>query len=220
MERYLELILKKRQYIQKLKIKLQNINQSIEKLKNQEQIYVQRQVNCYVKLNEYQMIEKESTIITYTFLFSFILFLLSGFSISIFKPTDISIIKLFLKILLFNVIQVSSVFMVVQFIRKYFQEKREQNHEKIIKVSEQIKELNDLRFHLFREQNLLQQEKKNLMELILKEEDSINDVSKIIMDTLLAFENKSLLPDFDSIIEEKLLLQDTPRRRTLNHFEK
>ena len=80
--------------------------------------------------------------------------------------------------------------------------------------------LNDLRFHLFREQNLLQQEKKNLMELILKEEDSINDVSKIIMDTLLAFENKSLLPDFDSIIEEKLLLQDTPRRRTLNHFEK
>ena len=220
MERYLELILKKRQYIQKLKIKLQNINQSIEKLKNQEQIYVQRQANCYVKLNEYQMIEKESTIITYTFLFSFILFLLSGFSISIFKPTDISIIKLFLKILLFNVIQVSSVFMVVQFIRKYFQEKREQNHEKTINVSEQIKELNDLRFHLFREQNLLQQEKKNLMELILKEEDSINDVSKIIMDTLLAFENKSLLPDFDSIIEEKLLLQDTPRRRTLNHFEK
>lgn len=222
MRQWLVFIDKKKQYIEKLKKELQNIDSLIKVKKEQKNKYETQNAKLYIKLNEYQMKDKESTILTYFILISIILFLLSIFI----GYTFIQFKTFFLATIVFNAFQIIGFLGSSKIVKNYFAKKRAEKAEDIEFISKQIQELNQKMMLLDKEYYALFQKKQELFSLVSKEESELQDISMKVLNTLLNLdkESKFSLTYLDELIaqeikEEPQPVIDTNIKRTLNHLE-
>lgn len=222
MRQWLVFIDKKKQYIEKLHKELQNIDSLIRFKKEQKSKYETQNAKLYIKLNEYQMKDKESTILTYFVLISVILFLLSIFM----GYTFIQFKTVFIATIVFNALQIVGFLEGSKIVKNYFAKKRTEKAEDIEFISKQIQELNQKMMILDKEYYALFQKKQELFRLVSKEESELQDISMKVLNALLNLdkENKLSFTYLDELIaqeikEEPQIVIDTDVKRTLNHLE-
>lgn len=222
MRQWLVFIDKKKQYIEKLHKELQNIDSLIRFKKEQKSKYETQNAMLYIKLNEYQMKDKESTILTYFTLISIVLFLLSIFI----GYTFIQFKTVFIATIVFNVLQIIGFLEGSKIVKNYFAKKRTEKAEDIEFISKQIQELNQKMMILDKEYYALFQKKQELFRLVSKEESELQGISMKVLNALLNLdkENKLSFTYLDELIaqeikEEPQIAIDTDVKRTLNHLE-
>lgn len=222
MRQWLVFIDKKKQYIEKLHKELQNIDSLIRFKKEQKSKYETQNAKLYIKLNEYQMKDKESTILTYFTLISIVLFLLSIFI----GYTFIQFKTVFIATIVFNALQIVGFLEGSKIVKNYFAKKRTEKAEDIEFISKQIQELNQKMMILDKEYYALFQKKQELFRLVSKEESELQDISMKVLNALLNLdkENKLSFTYLDELIaqeikEEPQIAIDTDVKRTLNHLE-
>ena len=222
MRQWLVFIDKKKQYIEKLHKELQNIDSLIRFKKEQKSKYETQNAMLYIKLNEYQMKDKESTILTYFTLISIVLFLLSIFI----GYTFIQFKTVFIATIVFNALQIVGFLEGSKIVKNYFAKKRTEKAEDIEFISKQIQELNQKMMILDKEYYALFQKKQELFRLVSKEESELQGISMKVLNALLNLdkENKLSFTYLDELIaqeikEEPQIAIDTDVKRTLNHLE-
>ena len=223
MRQWLVFVDKKKKYIEKLKKELQNIDSLIKVKKEQKSKYETQNAMLYIKLNEYQMKDKESTILTYFTLISIVLFLLSIFI----GYTFIQFKTIFIATIVFNVLQIIGFLEGSKIVKNYFAKKRAEKAEDIQFVSTQIQELHQKTMLLDKEYYALFQKRQELFSLVSKEESELQDISMKVLNALLNLdkENKLSFTYLDELIaqeikEEPQIVIDTNIKRTLNQSRK
>lgn len=222
MRKWLVFVDKKKKYIEKLKKELQNIDSLIRFKKEQKSKYETQNAMLYIKLNEYQMKDKESTILTYFILISIVLFLLSIFI----GYTFIQFKTFFIATIVFNALQIVGFLEGSKIVKNYFAKKRTEKAEDIQFVSTQIQELHQKTMLLDKEYYALFQKRQELFSLVSKEESELQGISMKVLNALLNLdkENKLSFTYLDELIaqeikEEPQIAIDTDVKRTLNHLE-
>ena len=105
MEQCLELIFKKKHYLQKLKEEIQELDWLLDEQKKQKREYETQNALLYVKLNQYQMRDEENSITTYLTLISLVLLIISILGLYAFIQMGMPFIQTFIEFLFFDILQ-------------------------------------------------------------------------------------------------------------------
>lgn len=222
MEQYLELIRKKKEYVQKL---IQEYHQLSEVLKLEDKKKSDSDYKIamlYVRLNQYQYINQENSIVTYSALISILLFVFSVFGLYTVVQMGFNVFFAFLSFFIFNFVQGTISLLAFKITKKYFKDKRKKNENNIQAILDELNQLRKIKFIQDKEYNDLYQKLQKIKENIYKEEQDIDFISRKIIDVLLNAEIKPMITveDLDFLIEQEInkseqTLIDTDLKRKL-----
>lgn len=226
MEQCLELIFKKKHYLQKLKEEIQELDWLLDEQKKQKREYETQNALLYVKLNQYQMRDEENSITTYLTLISLVLLIISILGLYAFIQMGMPFIQTFIEFLFFDILQVGCFLGSSKLVKQHFKKKREQKIDEIQAVSRDLEELREKRLSTDKEYSALYQKKQELLKIVSKEEADIQNISLKVVDALLSLgeEKQISLESIDALIAKKMeegkqVLIDTNMKRILNHLE-
>lgn len=222
----LELISKKKHYLQKLKEEIKSLEQCLDRQKEQKREYENQNALLYVKLNQYQMIDEENNIITYFTLISMMLLIISVFGLYVCIQMGTLFFKTFIIFLIFDIFQLGCFFGSFKIVKNHFKKKRKKNVGEIQSIFKQIDELRKKRLTVDNEYYILYQKKQKLLRIVSKEERDIQNISGKVINILLSLteEDKLSLMNLDVLVVQKMeetiqVVIDNDMKRTLNHLE-
>ena len=222
MNQYLELIAKKKLYIEKLKQNIKETSKDLECLRKQEDFTSRENGNLYIKLNSLNQTEKEHSIVVGITISSLLLFVLSVFAFSVLFSFELPFYVILSRIVAFNVGQVLLMTFASKLVKAYFERKREEQEEDIKKIFLEIDENHKTMLDLNSNIQLLLKRKNYYLQSIALEEREIQQISEEILNIIL--KNPSLSMQVNAFLEKELdeskqIELDNNMKRVLSHLE-
>ena len=212
MKRYLQLILKKKELINKLQLKLADLHQQAVCLHQTKCLLDNHYTMLAIDLWHLQQYDEENDTLNYMAYISIIVFMVSVFSFSSLASffSYLSVISAFLG---FNALQVLLFFGASKIVKQHYQKKRKQNQEMIYQTLEQMKGLDQKRLKLEQDYQFLQHQRENLQKMIDQKKQDMQMISQAVMGALLRMEQSKPsyfnYPLLDHLIEQQIK-QDHP----------
>ena len=224
MKQYLDLILKKKKYINELKLKKEELEKELELQRVQTRKCNTDMANLYIELNQYQLIDQESSIVSSLVIVSIVLFVLSILLLYTLVQMGFPVLSVFAGIFAFDISEFTIFLGASKIVKKHFKNKRLQN----IKITESLwKQINDLGkkcFNLEKECSILRTKIQEFTSIICREEQDVQLISNEIINFLLNLTQQQNNKNLDYLIHEEIEKEpqielDLDMKRTLNHLE-
>ncbi len=186
MEKYLKLILKKEQYIKRMRSHIDSLDQELQFIQREMQLVREQNEQDYICLHKLNNEEKEENKTISVFFVMVTLAVLSVLSYPFILYLGFSSLFTIMAILGFNTANIILSFASVKIIKKYYRYLREKNKKIIQEQFSKVMSSNKKREEVFQKYTSILDKKKDSQVLIEHEEQSIEKIKREIMDSLLA----------------------------------
>lgn len=210
MDHYIEVILKKREYIEKLETQIMELDQQLNGLNDLFHQVNLENVKNYEALNGCEVYHKEYEINAVVLVIAAILFLFSACSFPLVIYFHLDVLISFFAILGFNIINLGCAFGVTKLVSKRFQKLREKNQEQIQFYQNEIERVNEKAKDVEGKRQILIKKKQELALQITLEEKDIEQIKQALIKGLLKA-SKEQLAQLNPILDE-LILQEINKK--------
>ena len=207
MENYIELIFKKKKYIEKLRKEKDEIDRELICILDEQKVMGDKNANHYQLLNHYEYYEREYTINAAVLAVGALFLVASLVGLPFLAFLNINLLLVIVSIFGLNMINLLVCFSIVGITKNYYQNKRNKYQEEIALIKERINLVNEqvqeIRIHY---EEMISKSKLIVLQII-KEEKDIERIKQVIINSLLKASNKELevlKPILDSLIEKEI----------------
>ena len=204
MNGYLKLILKKKALIQRMQGEMKELEVELKNLETKKKMIENKNAILYIKLNDIQATDAQMNWFSGIIATSIFFIVLSFLCLSVFLKLNLSFAKGILGLFLFNACHISLAVVLLQTVKRYYQKKRRNYQSEIDQILNEIAYLGEKREKCYQESYLLTKRRGMLLDTIYQEEKMVQEMSDIVVQSLIELDQEKKLDLFISVIDSQI----------------